>query len=30
MMAVGWSEVRGLDDTLAELRGLPLINDVAR
>lgn len=26
MMAVGWSEVRGLEDAIAELRGLPLVN----
>lgn len=30
MMAVGWSEVRGLEDTLAELRTMPLVNDPAR
>jgi len=30
MMAVGWSEVRGLDDTLAELRGMALVNDPSR
>ncbi|MGE0768237.1 MAG: cysteine hydrolase family protein [Hyphomicrobiaceae bacterium] len=30
MMAVGWSEVRGLDDTLTELRALPLVNDKTR
>jgi ureidoacrylate peracid hydrolase len=29
MMAVGWSEVRALDETLAELRTFPLINDTA-
>ena len=30
MMAVGWSEVRGLDQTRAELRGVTLVNDPAR
>lgn len=30
MMAVGWSEVRGLDDALAALRMLPLVNDPTR
>jgi nicotinamidase-related amidase len=30
MMAVGWSEVRDLEATLAELRTLPLVNDPAR
>ena len=30
MMAVGWAEVRGLDDTLAELGTFPLVNDPAR
>jgi ureidoacrylate peracid hydrolase len=30
MMAVGWCEVRGLEDTLAELRTMPLVNDSAR
>ena len=30
MMAVGWSEVRGLDATLAELSTMPLVNDPAR
>lgn len=27
MMAVGWAEVRGLEDTLASLRTLPLVNE---
>lgn len=30
MMAVGWSEVRDLEATLAELRTLPLVNDQDR
>jgi hypothetical protein len=30
MMAVGWCEVRGLEDTLAELRTMLLVNDSAR
>jgi nicotinamidase-related amidase len=29
MMAVGWAEVRGLEDTLAALRALPLVNEPA-
>ena len=27
MMAIGWAEVRGLDPTLAALRGMPLVNE---
>jgi nicotinamidase-related amidase len=29
MMAVGWAEVRGLEDTLAALRAMPLVNEPA-
>ncbi len=29
MMAVGWAEVRGLDDALAALRAMPLVNEPA-